>query len=250
MVRTYVTLLVIGGSLIFTSCGPSKKMRAATARIDSLSTANADLLKLKGSLEDSVKAGQDALKAANDALQNSKTEFETAKTELSKTKTLLTEEQQKMDALRNRLSEELKDFLADGGEVKLENGKIRIEMLSGLLYPSGSAVVNAKGKKALDALAKVLNDYPDLVVNIVGGTDDKPFRRSNNDNWGLSTQRANSVVRILTKKYNIAPTRLVASGKGEFDPVADNSTSGGRAQNRRTEIVINPDIAKVWSTIQ
>ncbi|OJY90610.1 MAG: hypothetical protein BGP13_19490 [Sphingobacteriales bacterium 40-81] len=250
MVRTYVTLLVIGGSLIFASCGPSKKMRAATARIDSLSTANADLLKLKGSLEDSVKAGQDALKAANEALQNSKTEFETAKTELSKTKTLLTEEQQKMDALRNRLSDELKDFLGDGGEVKFENGTITIEMLSGLLYPSGSAVVNVKGKKALDALAGVLNDYPDLVVNIVGGTDDKPFRRGNNDNWGLSTQRANSVVRILTKKYNIAPTRLVASGKGEFDPVADNSTAGGRAQNRRTEIVINPDIDKVWSAIQ
>lgn len=250
MVKIYGALLCIAGTFVLISCGPSKKMKAATARIDSLSTANADLLKLKSSLEDSVKAGQDALKAAGEAFQKSQAEWEAAKDELSKTKTLLTEEQGKMDALRNRLSESLKDFLGDDGEVKLENGKIKIEMGNNLLYPTGSAVVNAKAKKSLEALSAVLNDYPDLVVNIVGGTDNKPFRRGGGDNWSLSTERANSVVRILTKKDSVSSERLVASGKGEFSPVADNSTAAGRAKNRRTEIVINPNLEKVWSQVQ
>ncbi len=249
MVKTYATLLLIAGAFTMGSCGPSKKMRAATAKIDSLTTANADLLNLKNSLEDSVKSKGDALVAAAEALQSSQAECETAKADLAKTKNLLTEEQGKMDALRSRLAESLRDFLGEDGEVKLENGKIRIEMVNGLLYPTGSAVVNAKGKKGLEALATVLNDYPDLTVNIVGGTDDKPFR-AGGDNWGLSTERANNVVRILIKKNNIEPTRLIASGKGEYSPVADNSTAAGRAKNRRTEIVIQPDLSPVWSQVQ
>lgn len=247
MVKTYATLLLIAGAFIFSSCGPSKKMRAATARIDSLTTANADLLNLKNGLEDSVRSKTDALLAAGQALQTAQTECETAKADLAKTKNLISEELGKMDALRNRLSEDLREFLGEDGEVKLENGKIRIEMGSGLLYPSGSAVVNSRGKKGLQALAGVLNDYPDITVNIVGGTDDRPFRRSG-DNWSLSTERANSVVRILNR-HNISPARLIASGKGEFDPVADNSTSDGRAKNRRTEIEISANLNQVWSEI-
>lgn len=249
MVKIYATLLLLTGVFIFSSCGPSKKMRAATARIDSLVTANADLQKLKNSLEDSVKSKGDALLAAAQALQTSQAECETAKADLSKTNTLLAEEQGKLDALRSRLSEDLKDFLGEDGEVKLENGKIRIEMGNGLLYPTGSATVNTKGKKGLEALSNVLNDYPDLNVNIVGGTDDKPFKGGSSDNWSLSTERANSVVRLLSKKNSVDPTRLVASGKGEFSPVADNSTSTGRAKNRRTEIVINANLNQVWSEI-
>lgn len=250
MVKAYGTLVIIAGAVIFTSCGPSKKMKAATARIDSLSTANADLLKLKSSLEDSVKSGQDALNAANESFQKSQSEWEAAKAELTKTKTLLTEEQGKMDALRNRLSNDLKDFLGEDGEVKLENGKIKVELGNALLYSSGSAIVSAKGKKGLEALSVILNDYPDLVVSIVGATDNKPFRKGHGDNWNLSTERANSVVNILTKKNNLSPERLVASGKGEFNPIADNSTAAGRAKNRRTEIVINPNLDKVWSEVQ
>lgn len=242
--------MIIVSACMLASCGPSKKMKAATARIDSLSTANADLLKIKSSLEDSVKAGQDALNAANEAFQKSQSEWESAKADLTKTKTLLTEEQDKMNALQNRLQESLKDFLGEDGEVKLESGTIRIEMGNNLLYPSGSAVVNPKAKKSLEALAAVLNDYPDLVVSIVGGTDDKPFRKGRGDNWSLSTDRANSVVKILTTKNNVNPDRLVASGKGEFSPVADNSTAAGRAKNRRTELVINPNLEKVWSEVQ
>ncbi len=250
MVKAYAILLVIGGAFFFASCGPSKKMKAATARIDSLSTANADLLKVKSSLEDSVKAGHDALNAANESFQKSQSEWEAAKAELSKTKTILTEEQGKMDALKNRLSESLKEFLGDEGEVKLETGNVRIEMGDNLLFKSGSAVVNPKAKKSLEALSVVLNDYPNLVISVVGGTDNKPFRTGKSNNWQLSTERANSVVNILTKKNNVSPERIVASGKGEFSPVADNSTAEGRAKNRRTEIVINPNLEGVWSQVQ
>ncbi len=249
MVKTYATLLVIAGAAVFSSCGPSKKMRAATARIDSLTTANAELLNLKNTLEDSVQSKANALLAAGQALQTAQSECEAAKNDLAATKNLLTEEHGKLDALRSRLAEELKDFLGEEGEVSLDNGKIRIGMGNSLLYPTGSSVVNARGRKALEALAGVLNDYPDLSVNIVGGTDDKPFRSNAADNWSLSTDRANNVVRILSSRYQISPARLVASGKGEFDPVADNSTAEGRAKNRRTEIVINGNLTQVWNAL-
>ena len=70
------------------------------------------------------------------------------------------------------------------------------------------------------------------------------------DNWSLSTERANGVVRTLVKDYNIDPARLTAAGKGKFNPIGDNSTEEGRAKNRRTEIVLNPDWERLWESVK
>ena len=98
-------------------------------------------------------------------------------------------------------------------------------------------------------LAGVLTGYPKLKVIVVGNTDSVQSKGAP-DNWSLSTERANGVVRTLVKDYKLDPTRLTSAGKGKFDPVADNSTEEGRAKNRRTEIILNPDWDRLWESVK
>jgi chemotaxis protein MotB len=122
-------------------------------------------------------------------------------------------------------------------------------MKDNLLYKSGSAKLSEDGKKALGNLASVLSEMPKLKVIVVGNTDTMHVKGVA-DNWSLSTERANGVVRALVKEYGIDPARLTAAGKGKFNPVADNSTEEGRAKNRRTEIVLNPDWERLWESVK
>ena len=119
-----------------------------------------------------------------------------------------------------------------------------------LLYKSGSAVLGEEGKKALGNIASALNQYPDLKVVVMGNTDDQKFKNSNTDNLSLSTERANAVVRVLRDSYQVDPVRLTAAGKGKYAPVADNTSPEGRAKNRRTEIILRPDLVKLWQSVQ
>ena len=113
----------------------------------------------------------------------------------------------------------------------------------GLLFQSGSATVDKRGKEALGKLAEVLNKQANVDVYIEGHTDTKPIHTARfADNWDLSVIRATSVVRILTKEYGVSPMQIVPSGRGEYLPVADNETTEGRSKNRRTEIIIAPKL--------
>jgi chemotaxis protein MotB len=118
------------------------------------------------------------------------------------------------------------------------------------LFPSGSAVVNPKGKEALGKLAGVLNNNPEITVNIEGHTDSIPIRTRFKDNWDLSTARATAIVRILTIDYKVDPVRVEASGHSQYDPVQTNSTSEGRALNRRTEIILSPKLDELFKLLE
>ena len=118
-----------------------------------------------------------------------------------------------------------------------------------MLYKSGSAVVGEDGKKVLGDIAAALNEYPDLRIVVVGNTDDQKFKNSNTDNLSLSTERANGVVRVL-RDYKVDPNRLTSAGKGKYNPISDNTTAEGRAKNRRTEIILRPDLVKLWQSVQ
>jgi len=141
------------------------------------------------------------------------------------------------------------DFESKGFEVYSKDGIVHVDMKDNLLYKSGSAKLSDDGKKALGNLAEVLSGYPKLKVIVVGNTDTVKVKGVA-DNWSLSTERANSVVRTLVKDYQMDPARLTAAGKGKFNPVADNSTKEGRAKNRRTEIVLNPDWERLWESVK
>ena len=146
-----------------------------------------------------------------------------------------------LEKVEKRIEEGMADFENKGVDVDYRDGFVYVSMEDELMYKSRSAAVQEQGKKALSNLATVLNEYPKLRVIVVGHTDDKQFKKGR-DNWTLSTERANGIVRIL-RDQNVDPTRLTAAGKGKYSPVADNTTEEGRAQNRRTEIILNPDMA-------
>jgi chemotaxis protein MotB len=118
-----------------------------------------------------------------------------------------------------------------------------------LFYKSGSARFDKTGIEALSKISSVMTDYPDVKIIVVGNTDNVPVKQGT-DNWTLSTERANSVVRVLRDVYKIDPARLAAAGRGVFNPVADNTTAEGRAKNRRIDIIFNPDMDMVWDSIE
>ncbi len=145
-----------------------------------------------------------------------------------------------LNALKNSLKTALVDFKSD--EIKVENrdGKLYVIMLDKLLFKSGNAEVEFKGQKALKTLAKELSNNPNVGIMVEGHTDNVPMSgKSYKDNWELSSARALSVVRCLSDG-GLPQKRLAAVGRGEFYPVASNATEAGRAQNRRTEIILTP----------
>jgi chemotaxis protein MotB len=161
----------------------------------------------------------------------------------------------RQDSITQRLNDIVRNallgFNADELSVELRNGKVYVSMSNKLLFSSGSANVEAKGREALVALANVLNNNPDIDVLVEGHTDNVPIRTNQfRDNWDLSVIRATSIVRILTVDLAVSPLRVTASGKGEFVPRASNETPEGRALNRRTEIILSPKLDELMKLLE
>lgn len=128
-------------------------------------------------------------------------------------------------------------------DVKVLKGVVYVSLADNMLYRSGSYEVNDRAKTTLSKIAKILGDYKDFEVLVEGNTDDVPITRPNiRNNWDLSALRASSVVQVLQNDYGIAPNRLSAAGRGQYNPVATNDTELGRQRNRRTQIIITPKL--------
>lgn len=156
-----------------------------------------------------------------------------------------------VNGLNNIVKNALLGFNPDELTVEMKNGKVYISMSDKLLFKSGSADVESKGKDALKKLAEVLNKNPDIDILIEGHTDNVPIKTPiYKDNWDLSAARATSVVRLLSDENSVESKRLTASGKGEFFPVASNQTPEGKAKNRRTEIILSPKLDELFKLIQ
>ncbi|MBT1699537.1 flagellar motor protein MotB [Fulvivirgaceae bacterium PWU4] len=167
---------------------------------------------------------------------------------LSDMRQILAGEQEILERVHDKLTTALIDFSNRGVAVFYRQGLLHVSLADDLLYATGSSKLGENGKKALEKLAQVLNDYPRLKVIVLGNTDDVKYRKGG-DNWSLSTERANGVVKLLCEAYHVEPARLTAAGKGKYNPVADNLTPEGRAKNRRTDIILNPDIDRIWNSV-
>jgi len=168
---------------------------------------------------------------------------------LQQLQALLQQQKTQSEDLKNKMAEALKGFNSNDLSVYQKDGKVYVSLSENLLFPSGSAVVNPKGVDALSKLAAVLNLNPDVSVNIEGHTDSIPIRGKYQDNWDLSTARANSIVRVLVNNYKVNPKSVTSSGHSYFDPVATNSTSEGRAKNRRTDIILSPKLEEMYKLL-
>lgn len=134
--------------------------------------------------------------------------------------------------------------------VKVLKGVVYISLSDNMLYRSGSYMISDRAGSILSKVAKIINDYSTYDVLVEGNTDNVPISQPNiRNNWDLSCLRASSVVQVLQTSYGVDPKRLTAGGRGEYNPVADNSTDTGKAQNRRTQIIITPKLDQFMSLI-
>ena len=147
------------------------------------------------------------------------------------------------NALKLNLIRSLNSVGSDDVQVDIRGGKVHVSISDNLLFSSGSARVNKAAKQVLGKVSQVLNEHRELSVMVEGHTDNVPVNANGiNDNWELSTARATAVVRQLVNDFYVDPARLTAAGRAEHDPRGDNRTAEGRARNRRTEIVITPQL--------
>lgn len=140
---------------------------------------------------------------------------------------------------------ELKDV-----DVKVLKGVVYISLNDNMLYKSGSYEISPAAMDILSKIAKIIKDYKDYDVLVEGNTDNVPISRTNiRNNWDLSALRASSVVQALQDDFGINPSRLSAAGRGEYNPVASNDTPEGRSKNRRTQIIITPNLDQFMDLI-
>ena len=225
---------------------------------DSLRAKKKSLEKLKTSLELLKENSESALRvriSENEKLMERISERENQLadkiTRVDDLERLISQQKELMQGLKERLSNALLNYEGKGLSVEAREGKVYVSMENKLLFQSGSWDVETEGKSALASLGEVLSDNPDISILIEGHTDNVPFtgRGSIKGNWDLSTKRATSIVNILLENPEILPQNLTAAGRGEYLPIAPNSTREGRSANRRIEVILSPQLDKITQII-
>lgn len=194
---------------------------------------------------------KERLIAANEAL------LKTRELEIQDRERAILELQRKLDrqdsitkAINQALKDALVGFKSDEISVETRDGKVYLSLSNKLLFKSGSIDVESKGQDAIRILGEVLVRNQDIDVMVEGHTDNVPIKTAQyRDNWDLSVARATTIVRLLTTNFKVPPTRLTAAGRGEFVPKASNDNADGRAMNRRTEIILTPNLEKIMMLI-
>lgn len=254
-------------ALSLTSCVATRKYTNAKLHVGSL---RADSMHLTRSLE-ACKTSNTGLNKQIDSLNSrmnklitaAKSQISDQKNRLSSSEQRIAEQQKNLaelqaildkqkavtEKLHRSISNALMGFNSDELSVSLKNGKVYVSMQEKLLFNSGSAKVDPRGKQALAKVAEVLNKNADIRVDIEGHTDSIPIRGRFQDNWALSLARSASVVRILTEDYQVDPNRVIASGHSKFNPVDTNESKEGRAHNRRTDIILSPNLDELYQLV-
>ena len=162
----------------------------------------------------------------------------------------------KKDSLNLALVTNLKGAIGNMDDkdinIKVDKGVVYIDISDKLLFKSGSFVVADRAKEVLGKVALVLKNQPDIEFMVEGHTDNVAYKGNALllDNWDLSVKRATSVVRILQDQYGIPAAKITAAGRGEYLPVTDNGTAEGKAANRRTRIVILPQLDQFFKLLE
>ncbi len=159
---------------------------------------------------------------------------------------LIAQQKEAVSSLKSKLQNALKSYEGKGITVEEKDGNIYISMDNKLLFPSASWIVESEGLKALHDVSSVLANDKDLNIVIQGHTDSDKYAGNGNvkDNWDLSVMRATAITKILQSE-GVSPTQMTASGRSEYAPIANNSSSSGKAMNRRVDIIIAPNLSEI-----
>jgi chemotaxis protein MotB len=136
--------------------------------------------------------------------------------------------------------------------IKVDKGVVFIDISDKLLFKSGSYIVTDQANEVLGKVAKVLKNQPNMEFMVEGHTDNVPFKKKGDliDNWDLSVKRSTTIVRLLQTQYGLDPASIIAAGRSEYQPVTSNSTAEGKAANRRTRIVILPQLDQFFKLLE
>jgi chemotaxis protein MotB len=209
--------------------------------------------------QDNLQKKEDLLRQLSQNLDSKKANLDELNFELEKRNAKLAELEKVLDAqkkivqdLKNKVSEALLGFENNGLTVTQKDGKVYISLEEKLLFKSASWDIDVNGRSALKKLAVVLEKNPGIQITIEGHTDNVPYNPGNSqlkDNWDLSVKRSTTVVRVLLDGSKIKPERLTASGRSEYVPIDNRNTADARQKNRRTEIVLTPDLTELYQLI-
>ena len=225
---------------------------------DSLRVKNKTLYKLQASLEllkENSDSTLNARIADNEKLMEKIADRENQLADriarVEELERLIARQKQAMVDLKEKLSDALLNYEDKGLTVEVRDSKVYVSMENKLLFKSGSWTLEVEGQRAISKLGDVLAENPDISILIEGHTDNIPYsgRGPLKGNWDLSTKRATSIVNTLLENIEILPQNLTAAGRGEYLPIATNSTNKGRAANRRIEVILSPKLDEISQII-
>ena len=284
------SLIIIAIPLLLFSCVSSKKFKATKADYDQLQIKYKTDLGNCNSAKDELSRQNAALESDNNGLKKRISDQDQQIDFLKANNTAVLTQLQNMSVLSSSQAESIKKSLDNIGakdayiqnlqtsiarkdsmnmvlvmnlkgaigdlndkdiNIKVEKGVVYIDISDKLLFKTGKYAVTPEAKVVLGKVATVLKNQPDIEFMIEGHTDNVPYREGVlMDNWDLSVKRATSVVRILQDQYGLDPAKIVAAGRGEYDPIVDNATAESRALNRRTRIVILPQLDQFFKLLE
>ena len=275
MKKSFVLLLVI--SVVLSSCVSQKKYTELEGNFNSknkeLVDTKADLMKCRieseskvTSLEQQVRDLRSDKEKTLEYVDNLTVLSKSASDNIKETLAQMGKKDEyiqhvqkamtRKDSINLALGFQLKSVLKDGFndediQVDVEKTVVYISIADKLLFKSGSATISSDAKRVLGKVAEVISAQKNLEVMVEGYTDNKPISTAGiKDNWDLSVKRATSVIRVLQEDFNIVPERLIAAGRSEYKPLETNDTVEGRARNRRTRIVLMPQLEQFFNLLE
>ncbi len=276
MKKNVLVLTLMAGALLVSSCASKKELancqtenRELTANYQDAKEQLAASQARVTSLEDQLAQQKRDYAALQQSLDKSLTNANSNNINISKLVDQINESNQyirhlvevksKSDSLNmvltNNLTRSLSREEMKEVDVQVLKGVVYISLADNMLYKSGSYEINDRAEQTLSKIAKIITDYQDYEVLIEGNTDNVPINteaasmKNIRNNWDLSALRASSVVQYLIDHFGVAPKRLTAGGRGEFNPIATNDTELGKQRNRRTQIIITPKLDQFMELI-
>jgi chemotaxis protein MotB len=226
-----------------------EEQASLSRQLDALKSGSSEEIEM---LLEELQTTRQNLNEREDKLREAEQELEERNERLIELQEILTQQQEAVKELKDKVTNALLGFESDELTVHEKNGKVYVSLEEKLLFETGQWSVDPRGQQAIRDLSQVLAANPDINIMVEGHTDNVPMHGSGavKDNWDLSVMRATAVTKILTQNENIDPARIIAAGRSKYVPLASNETAEGRQMNRRTEIILTPDINELLEIIE
>jgi chemotaxis protein MotB len=219
------------------------KLVALASQVEDLRANNQSLINNTGNLTTLSKKGAENLERSLESMKEKDLQIRSLNDAITRKDSVTL-------ALVTSLKGSLGNLQDEDISVNVEKGVVFISISDKLLFASGSATVNSKANAVLGKVAKVVNDKPEIEIMVEGHTDSRPISGKYEDNWELSTARAAAVTRILQNNFKVSPERMTAAGRSYYIPLSSNDTAEGRAQNRRTRIIVLPKLDQFFDMVE